>query len=192
MAEREVDVPRSLQVWRGLMNWLSFFFRIFIQIVRGTPSLAQFLSYIGLRQSYLSSPSSDGSLRSHSFRPLPVVEIPLQDSFPDGHVVGYQGDDVTVDASDRASMDKLTVSVPNFVGDFVVVTFDRLLEMVSGVLFRGEILWFLFWAAEFAREFCLWLLNRYAMHSDNHGLVFWRTFLIELVSERITRNWFRT
>ncbi|XP_059667997.1 uncharacterized protein LOC132313301 [Cornus florida] len=70
MAQAEVYVPRPLQVWRALMNWLSFFFQICHQIVRFTPSLAQILSYIGLRHSLLSSSSP-------SFKPLPCVEIPL-------------------------------------------------------------------------------------------------------------------
>ncbi|XP_052199168.1 uncharacterized protein LOC127806137 isoform X2 [Diospyros lotus] len=69
-AETEVYATRSVQVWKTVLNWLAFFFHIFLQIVRGTPSLAQVFSYIGLgHQSLLPSDSS-------SFKPLPVVELP--------------------------------------------------------------------------------------------------------------------
>ncbi|KAI4331578.1 hypothetical protein MLD38_029755 [Melastoma candidum] len=105
MAEGEMEVPRSLQAWRGLVDWLSFFFEILVQILRGTPSLPQLLSYVGFRQSFL-SPSSPHT--SGSFRPLPVVEIPLRDDssdLPDGPL----GDDVVIDSSDCSGMDKMTV-----------------------------------------------------------------------------------
>ncbi|XP_076946683.1 uncharacterized protein LOC143618303 [Bidens hawaiensis] len=46
---------KSLQAWRTLLNWLSFFFQIFLQIIRATPSLINY-----------SSPS---------FEPIPVVEL---------------------------------------------------------------------------------------------------------------------
>ncbi|KAK4351339.1 hypothetical protein RND71_030652 [Anisodus tanguticus] len=65
----DVYAPRSLPAWRSLLNWLAFFFQIFVQIVRGTPSLSQVLSYVGLRNSsFLSS--------TPQFKPLPIVELP--------------------------------------------------------------------------------------------------------------------
>ncbi|MCE5166940.1 hypothetical protein HAX54_030495 [Datura stramonium] len=65
----DVYAPRTLPAWRSLLNWLAFFFQIFVQIVRGTPSLSQVLSYVGLRNSsYLSS--------TPQFKPLPIVELP--------------------------------------------------------------------------------------------------------------------
>lgn len=59
----EVYAPTTttLQVWRTLLNWLTFFFQIFVQIVRGTPSVASFINY---------------SSTTTSFKPLPVVEFP--------------------------------------------------------------------------------------------------------------------
>ncbi|XAR68814.1 Phosphoprotein phosphatase [Bertholletia excelsa] len=68
LAQAEVCVPWSLQLWRALVNWLFFLFQIVLQIGSVAPSLAQVLSYIGLRQSFLSS-------SSQSFRPLPVIEL---------------------------------------------------------------------------------------------------------------------
>ncbi|KAK1409359.1 hypothetical protein QVD17_35885 [Tagetes erecta] len=59
----EVYAPTTttLQVWRTLLSWLTFFFQIFVQIVRGTPYVASFINY---------------SSTATSFKPLPVVEFP--------------------------------------------------------------------------------------------------------------------
>ena len=118
MAPTQVYVPRPLQVWRAVVNWLGFFLQIFLQIFRGTPSLPQLLSYIGLRHPLLPSSAS-------SFRPLPVVELSLHDSSPEPpsaplssplpvRVVehspfggGVGGDD---DGGDDRPLEKLTVS----------------------------------------------------------------------------------
>ncbi|XP_004240939.1 uncharacterized protein [Solanum lycopersicum] len=70
-----VYAPRTLPAWRSLLNWLLFFFQIFVQIVRGTPSLTQLLSYVGLRNtSFLSS--------TPHFKPLPIVELPESHQTP--------------------------------------------------------------------------------------------------------------
>ncbi|KGN58757.1 CTD nuclear envelope phosphatase 1 homolog [Cucumis sativus] len=70
IGQTEVCAPRSLQVWQAFMDWLSFFFHVIVQIVRGAPSLPQILSYIGFRFPLL--PSS-----APSFKPLPAAELPL-------------------------------------------------------------------------------------------------------------------
>ncbi|KAL8218103.1 hypothetical protein R6Q57_021476 [Mikania cordata] len=60
LGQTDADVyapKKTLQVWRTLLNWLAFFFQIFVQIIRATPSLINYSS---------SSPS---------FEPLPVVEL---------------------------------------------------------------------------------------------------------------------
>lgn len=86
------------------MNWLGFLVELFLQI----PSIAQMLlSYIGLRYPLLSSSTS-----SPSFNPLPVVEIPLQETPP----IAAAQVSVHADVSDAGSADdhpiqKLTVSV---------------------------------------------------------------------------------
>ncbi|KAF3433434.1 hypothetical protein FNV43_RR24536 [Rhamnella rubrinervis] len=59
--------PRTLQAWRALLNWLGFFFQIFLQILRA-------LGHLPL----LSSSSSSSS--SPTFKPLPVVELSEVDS----------------------------------------------------------------------------------------------------------------
>ncbi|KAK3020649.1 hypothetical protein RJ639_046242, partial [Escallonia herrerae] len=107
LAQPEAYAPRTIQVWRTLLNWLAFFFQIFVQIIRGTPSVAQVLSYVGLRQHSLltDSPSSP------AFKPLPAVELPevhepAEPPSPPGaaavQITGYGGGD------DRR-MEKLTV-----------------------------------------------------------------------------------
>ncbi|XP_051122841.1 probable phosphatase PSR2 isoform X2 [Andrographis paniculata] len=70
LVAEEVYAPRTIQVWRTLLNWLAFFSQIFAQILRGTPSVSEVLSYFGWR---------DGSLLSSAspeFKPLTVVELP--------------------------------------------------------------------------------------------------------------------
>lgn len=75
-AAADVYAPRTLQVWRTLLNWLAFFFQIFVQILRGTPSVTQVLSFVGLRHSSF-LPSS-----SPQFKPLSVVELQEPDEAP--------------------------------------------------------------------------------------------------------------
>lgn len=64
LTQPEVYSPRTLQVWKTLLNWLAFFFQIFVQILRAFGHLR-----------LLSSDSSSDS-SSPSFKPLPVVELP--------------------------------------------------------------------------------------------------------------------
>ncbi|CAH9139613.1 unnamed protein product [Cuscuta epithymum] len=59
----DVYAPQTIQVWRSLLNWLTFFFQISLQIIRGTPSLTRLFF-----SSIFSSPPQ--------FKPLPVVELP--------------------------------------------------------------------------------------------------------------------
>ncbi|GMI84910.1 hypothetical protein like AT3G55960 [Hibiscus trionum] len=61
LAQAEVYSPRSLQVWRALLNWLTFFYQIFAQIIRAVGQYP-----------LLSSSSSRTS--THHFKPLPVVD----------------------------------------------------------------------------------------------------------------------
>lgn len=58
------------QAWRAVMSWLGFLVQIFSQILRGTPSLSQVLTFVGLRHPLLSNSGSP------SFKPLPSDESP--------------------------------------------------------------------------------------------------------------------
>ncbi|CAK9133850.1 unnamed protein product [Ilex paraguariensis] len=86
------SVPsRSMQVWGAVMDWLSFLFQIFLQII---PSLLHILSS--------SSPPS--------FKPLPVAELPLAESSPSAQVsIGNVINDDAVERSEGHNIDKLTV-----------------------------------------------------------------------------------
>ena len=102
LTQAEVYAPRSLQLWRTLLNWLAFFFQIFLQILRGTPSVTQVLSYVGLRHHSL-LPSSP------SFKPLPVVELPELEPPPDSvQINATDGTDSAAAAVDRPA-EKFTV-----------------------------------------------------------------------------------
>ncbi|KAL6977474.1 protein-serine,threonine phosphatase [Sarracenia purpurea var. burkii] len=104
LAQSEVYAPRTLQVWTTLLNWLAFFFQIFVQIVRGTPSVGQVLSYVGLgRHSFLPSDSP-------SFKPLPLAESrELQEPAAAVQITGGGGTVADDDGDDRHWMKRLTV-----------------------------------------------------------------------------------
>ncbi|XP_059456831.1 uncharacterized protein LOC132186786 [Corylus avellana] len=94
LTQAEVYSPRSLQVWRTLLNWFAFFFQIFYQILRA----------LG-HHPMLSSASSSSS--SPSFKPLPVVELPDDDSPPTSAVEIPTAAPPDFDSDDRS--EKLTV-----------------------------------------------------------------------------------
>ncbi|KAI3470883.1 hypothetical protein Pfo_027546 [Paulownia fortunei] len=106
LAAAEVYAPRTIQVWRTLLNWLAFFFQIFAQILRGARSFTQVLSYVGLR------PGSLLSSAPPQFKPLPVVELPDFAEEPEeapppaaDHIAGGGGRVI----DDAPSLEKLTV-----------------------------------------------------------------------------------
>jgi len=79
--------PRSIQLWRALWNWLAFFFQIFLQILRA----------VGPRS--LSTPS-------HTFKPLPLGELPETTDPPPATVEIPAGTDAI---SANEPIQKLTV-----------------------------------------------------------------------------------
>ncbi|KAG5533515.1 hypothetical protein RHGRI_027633 [Rhododendron griersonianum] len=88
--------PRSLQLWKSLLNWLSLFFQIFLQILRGTP---QVLSYVGL--------GGARSFLSPDFKPLPVADSP---EFRDSAAAAVEiTADVDGDHDGSREMKRLTV-----------------------------------------------------------------------------------
>ncbi|KAF4353395.1 hypothetical protein F8388_016338 [Cannabis sativa] len=89
-----VYLPRTVQVWRALLNWLGFFFQIFLRILRA-------LGHLPL----ISSSSTSAS--SPSFKPLPVIELPDHDLPPDSTVQIATVHDSNSDSDHRTQ--KLTV-----------------------------------------------------------------------------------
>ncbi|KAG6535312.1 nuclear envelope morphology protein 1-like [Zingiber officinale] len=67
-AATATSTGKSVQVWRALVSWMAILFRLLLQILRGTPSWAQLLSFVGLRQPLLFSPSA----ASTGYKPLAV------------------------------------------------------------------------------------------------------------------------
>ncbi|GMH15400.1 hypothetical protein Nepgr_017241 [Nepenthes gracilis] len=106
MAQTDVYSPKPLQLWKTVLNWLAFLVQIFVQIIRGTPPLAQVFSYVGSTQGPFLSPPSSG------FKPLSVVEIPLQQPSTAAVdvTVGCRVSDGDVEAGDGGGRsEKLTV-----------------------------------------------------------------------------------
>lgn len=62
---------KSVQLWRTLVSWVAVLFHVLLQIPRRTPSWAQLVSFVGLRQNLLFSPSS----ASPDYKPL-AVDLP--------------------------------------------------------------------------------------------------------------------
>lgn len=111
MGQIEVCEPRSVQAWRGFVSWVGFILQVFIQILRGTPSFFSYL--VGLSSSsYSSLLASSSSSASPSFKPLPVVELPLQESSAAAaaHVSFDGGLSDDCGGGDGQEMEKLTVS----------------------------------------------------------------------------------
>ncbi|XP_072998069.1 uncharacterized protein [Typha latifolia] len=62
----------AVQAWRAVVGWMGFLLQILLQILRGTPSWAQVLSFVGLGHPLLSSATTTSSVE---FKPL-TSEIP--------------------------------------------------------------------------------------------------------------------
>jgi carboxy-terminal domain RNA polymerase II polypeptide A small phosphatase len=63
------------QVWRAVVGWISFLVQVLLQILRGTPSCAQLLSFVGVRYPLLSGPTASNPSLEVAFMPL-RSEIP--------------------------------------------------------------------------------------------------------------------
>ncbi|XP_047324199.1 carboxy-terminal domain RNA polymerase II polypeptide A small phosphatase 1-like [Impatiens glandulifera] len=103
MAQTEVYAPKSLQLWRALLNWFSFFFQIFAQVIRGTPSVSQVFSYVGLGHRTMLSSSFP------SFKPLPVVELSEVHELGTETPVAANDERVSLSVNDDLPVDRLTV-----------------------------------------------------------------------------------
>ncbi|KAL9230199.1 hypothetical protein vseg_005584 [Gypsophila vaccaria] len=99
MSTTEVYAPTAAggksggQLWKTVLNWVAFLVQIFVQIVRGTPSVGQLFSFVGFSQTSFLSPPPPPSAAGGGFKPLSVVEIPL-------HCAVDAGDDDAVVVAD--------------------------------------------------------------------------------------------
>jgi carboxy-terminal domain RNA polymerase II polypeptide A small phosphatase len=63
------------QAWRAVVGWIGFFLQVLLQILRGTPSCAQLLSFVGFRYPLLSGTAASEPSPEVAFMPL-HSEIP--------------------------------------------------------------------------------------------------------------------
>ncbi|MBA0572889.1 hypothetical protein Golob_000193, partial [Gossypium lobatum] len=94
LTQAEVYSPRSLQVWRALLNWLAFFYQIFAQIIRAVGQYPLLSS---------SSSSSITSTSTHRFKPLPVADSTRTESRSTVEIAAV------LDSPDEDRIEKLTV-----------------------------------------------------------------------------------
>ncbi|PPD98607.1 hypothetical protein GOBAR_DD04417 [Gossypium barbadense] len=94
LTQAEVYSPRSLQVWRALLNWLAFFYQIFAQIIRAVGQYPLLSS---------SSSSSITSTSTHRFKPLPVADSTRTESRATVEIAAV------LDSPDEDRIEKLTV-----------------------------------------------------------------------------------
>lgn len=78
---------KTARAWRTVLGFIGFLFQILIQALRGTPSLTQVLSFVGIRHPLLPSSST-----AATFMPLPADTPPPPSA-----------------VADEESLDKLTV-----------------------------------------------------------------------------------
>uniref|UniRef100_A0A0D9V7G5 FCP1 homology domain-containing protein n=1 Tax=Leersia perrieri TaxID=77586 RepID=A0A0D9V7G5_9ORYZ len=72
----------AAQAWQAVVGWIGFLLRVLLQILRGTPSCAQLLSFVGFRYPLLPGPAgSEQPSPSVAFMPL-RSEIPAADAAP--------------------------------------------------------------------------------------------------------------
>ncbi|KAJ6803655.1 uncharacterized protein M6B38_292705 [Iris pallida] len=73
--------PAAARAWRTVVGWLGFLFQILIQILRGTPSWNQLLSFVGIRHPPFLSSTAASVADGVAFKPLPA-ELPTDSPPP--------------------------------------------------------------------------------------------------------------
>ncbi|XP_047058491.1 CTD small phosphatase-like protein [Lolium rigidum] len=75
-AQHQQRGKAATQAWQAVVGWIGFLLQVLLQILRGTPSCAQLLSFVGFRYPLLSSTAA-------SDQPLPEVAfMPLRSEIP--------------------------------------------------------------------------------------------------------------
>ncbi|XP_047059831.1 CTD small phosphatase-like protein isoform X2 [Lolium rigidum] len=94
-AQHQQRGKAATQAWQAVVGWIGFLLQVLLQILRGTPSCAQLLSFVGFRYPLLSSTAG-------SDQPLPEVAfMPLRSEIP--------ADAAPVPAPPLEPLDRLTV-----------------------------------------------------------------------------------
>jgi hypothetical protein len=102
-AQHQQRGKAATQAWQAVVGWIGFLLQVLLQILRGTPSCAQLLSFVGFRYPLLSSTAA-------SDQPLPEVAfMPLRSEIP--------ADAAPVPAPPLEPLERLTVrKIPAFIG----------------------------------------------------------------------------
>jgi RNA polymerase II subunit A small phosphatase-like protein len=74
-AQQQQRGKAASQAWRAVVGWIGFLLQVLLQILRGTPSCAQLLSFVGFRYPLLSGPAASEPSPEVAFMPL-HSEIP--------------------------------------------------------------------------------------------------------------------
>ncbi|KAJ3703235.1 hypothetical protein LUZ61_006940 [Rhynchospora tenuis] len=105
---------KGVQAWKVVVGWVCFLLQVVLQILRGTPSLSQLLSYVGLRHPLLSSSSTSAATSaSIPFVPLSTEEVPTDTpppchkELPDKLMVVLDLDETLVCAYETSSLPAL-------------------------------------------------------------------------------------
>ncbi|KAM3333504.1 hypothetical protein ACQJBY_028546 [Aegilops geniculata] len=76
-AQHQQRGKAATQAWQAVVGWIGFLLQVLLQILRGTPSCAQLLSFVGFRYPLLSSASAGTD------QPSPEVAfMPLRSEIP--------------------------------------------------------------------------------------------------------------
>lgn len=109
----------AVQAWKVVVGWMCFLLQVVLQILRGTPSWAQLLSYVGLRHPLLSSSSTSAATSAAAsipFVPLSTEEVPTdtpppcRKESPDKLIVVLDLDETLVCAYETSSLPTLVRS----------------------------------------------------------------------------------
>lgn len=74
-AQQQQRGKAASQAWRAVVGWIGFLLQVLLQILRGTPSCAQLLSFVGFRYPLISGPAASEPSPEVAFMPL-RSEIP--------------------------------------------------------------------------------------------------------------------
>jgi RNA polymerase II subunit A small phosphatase-like protein len=74
-AQQQQRGKAASQAWQTVVGWIGFLLQVLLQILRGTPSCAQLLSFVGFRYPLLSGPAASEPSPEVAFMPL-RSEIP--------------------------------------------------------------------------------------------------------------------
>lgn len=131
----------TLHPLKTILNWLSFFFQILLQIIRDTPSWAQVLTYVGFRKHHLllssdTSDSSENGLSSPTVFKTLRAELEMVEE-EDSTLVFGPACPALPPAYSNGVLEKMTVSYWIFLlRDFIPLTVQCSHVLLFGILIK--------------------------------------------------------